>query len=161
LLVPRSVDRNSRPGAVEMLLTSEATAGRCALVVLEWERGFDLPRHRHGDEDELLFILAGEVLVEIGEMGVRASPGSAVFVPRGTDHRCAALTNRPRVLAAYLPAGFEGFFREAADLAADDLDRLIATAARYGCEVTGPPLEPLQIDFCSSTEARGDGKSMQ
>ena len=52
----------------------------------------------------------------------------------------AVRSEEARLLSAFLPAGFDGFYRETADLGPDDLDRMIATAARYGCEITGPAI---------------------
>jgi hypothetical protein len=55
-----------------------------------------------------------------------------------------------RVLVLYAPGGFEGFFEEVGELVTDlsappegppDVERLVAAAVKYGCEVPPPPEE--------------------
>jgi hypothetical protein len=50
----------------------------------------------------------------------------------------------------FAPGGFEGFFEEVGELVMDssappegppDVERLVAAAAKYGCEVPPPPPE--------------------
>jgi hypothetical protein len=62
---------------------------------------------------------------------------SAVFLERGVEHAFAALTQKARVLSFLTPAGFEGFYREMGAIESE-VERLVATAAKYGCEITGP-----------------------
>jgi hypothetical protein len=61
------------------------------------------------------------------------------FLPR-VEHAHVVATELARMLVFVVPAGFEGFYREVGALGASPLDveRLVATAARYGCEITGP-----------------------
>jgi hypothetical protein len=72
--------------------------------------------------------------------------GGAILLPRGAEHAVVAVTPEARVLTILTPAGFEGFHREwaatAAGAASPSLERLVALAARYGCEITGPPPTP-------------------
>jgi hypothetical protein len=55
-----------------------------------------------------------------------------------------------KVLVLFAPGGFDGFFEEVGELVADssvppegppDVVRLVAAAAKYGCEVPPPPKE--------------------
>jgi hypothetical protein len=80
------------------------------------------------------------VALQVADKRSIHSAGAAIFIPRGSEHGFAILSDEARLLTAFTPAGFEGFFRETADATPDDLGRLIATAARYGAEVTGPPI---------------------
>jgi len=61
-----------------------------------------------------------------------------VFLPRGVEHVCAAAAGKARVLSFFAPAGFERFYGEMADPGPPDVERLVTTAARYGCEIDGP-----------------------
>jgi hypothetical protein len=62
------------------------------------------------------------------------------FLPRGVEHAHVVATELARMLVFVVPAEFEGFYREVGALGASppDAARLVATAARYGCEITGP-----------------------
>jgi hypothetical protein len=62
------------------------------------------------------------------------------FLPRGVEHAHVVATELARMLVFVVPAGLEGFYREVGALGASppDVERLVAMAARYGCEITGP-----------------------
>jgi mannose-6-phosphate isomerase-like protein (cupin superfamily) len=46
--------------------------------------------HRHVEEDELFFVLEGELLVDLEERTVTLGPRQAIVVPRGVLHRTRA-----------------------------------------------------------------------
>ena len=121
-----------------VLVAGKETAGRFALLVTVEMGGTEPPRHCHHWEDEALYVLEGELAVCLGDEWHRVPAGAAVSLPRGGEHGLVVATREARVLAALTPAGFEGFYREVAG-AAPGLERLVALAARYGCEITGPP----------------------
>jgi mannose-6-phosphate isomerase-like protein (cupin superfamily) len=76
------------------------------------------PPHRHQNEDEASYVLAGSITVEIGDRIIHAGSGTLVFKPRGVFH---AFWNEAdeaaRVLEIISPAGFEKYFEEASALA--------------------------------------------
>jgi quercetin dioxygenase-like cupin family protein len=126
---------------VTVLVGSDETGGRFALIEVRERRGAGPPRHLHHWEDEALYVLAGALRVWVGGAWVDAESGRAVFLPRGVEHAFLVATDEARFLTVLTPAGFERFY---ADMDADDglppLERFVTAAARYGCEVTGPPL---------------------
>lgn len=124
---------------VTILVEGAATGGRLALLALTVARGAEPPRHRHHWEDEALYVLAGALRVWVGGAWVAAPTGAAVFLPRGGEHGFVVATPTATVLVALTPAGFEGCYRELGGASSASLERLVATAARYGCEITGPP----------------------
>ena len=143
---PRAGQEGSPPGvggAVRVLVDGEATGGRLALLETRERRGAGPPRHVHMREDELVYVLAGRLTVEVdGE--VRDCPaGSCLLLPRGGEHTYQVESTEARLLVLLLPAGLEGCYRELGSLAGDvtgqpAVERLVATAARYGVEITGP-----------------------
>jgi mannose-6-phosphate isomerase-like protein (cupin superfamily) len=44
------------------------------------------PPHLHRNDDEAWYVLQGTLHVRVGNQEIKASAGSAVFVPRGTPH---------------------------------------------------------------------------
>jgi quercetin dioxygenase-like cupin family protein len=143
----RARARRRPPGApggprATVLLDGAQTGGRFALLELREVRGDEPPRHLHHWEDETLYVLDGELTVYFGDASLSAAAGTAVLLPRGVEHSYVVLSGSASMLALYAPSGFEGFFRELADGATGalaSLDRVISVAARYGCEITGPP----------------------
>jgi quercetin dioxygenase-like cupin family protein len=123
---------------VSILVAGEETGGRFALVEMVEERGAEPPRHLHHWEDETLYVLEGSLSVWVAGRWVEAPVGAAVFLERGVEHALAVAAEGARVLSFFAPAGFEGFYRELGATSAPDVERHVATAARYGCEIVGP-----------------------
>ena len=124
-----------------ILVTGAETGGRFALVETIEVRGAEPPRHLHHGEDETLYVVEGELRVWLAGQWHDAPAGSALTLSRGVEHGCAVVTEEARVLTVLAPAGFEGFHRELEEpRAGATLERLVITAARYDCEITGPPL---------------------
>lgn len=129
----------------KILADGTATAGRVALVELFIQPGTEPPCHRHYWEDKLLYVLEGKIAVFNAGQWHMAPIGTAVPVPRGTEHTFAVLGHQAaRLLLVFTPAGFEQLYQEMGTatpwIAREPygLDRWVAKAARYGCEVTAP-----------------------
>ncbi len=95
--------------------------------------------HRHRFEDEITYVLEGEVSILQGDDLTVARPGSYVVKPRGIFHTFWNAADKPaRMIEMIAPGGFENYFRELAPLipadAPPDMDRLFALAERYGLE---------------------------
>jgi quercetin dioxygenase-like cupin family protein len=122
-------------------LSGSHTGGAFSLVEHPMApRTLGAPPHTHSHEDELSYILEGEVTVLIGEELVHASAGSSVFKPRGIPHAFWNASDRPaRILEFIIPAGFEKYFEEVAPaFRADgppDINHIMQTAARYGLQM--------------------------
>ncbi len=109
------------------------------------------PPHIHHREDEALYVLEGELELNVEGSISTAGPGSFVNIPKGTLHtwRNAGSTHA-KVLGMVAPGGFEGFFEEVGEPATDpssppagppDVEKVMATAPKYGLEMPPPPGE--------------------
>ncbi len=95
------------------------------------------PPHTHTHEDEISYILDGEVTLLIGEELIHAEPGAYVRKPRGIPHTFWNSGTTPaRIQEIITPAGFEQYFAELSDLfgaaGIPDMQRIAALAERYG-----------------------------
>ena len=130
---------------MRVLVAGGDTGGRFAAVELGTGPGAEPPLHRHTREDELVYVLEGEVVFHLDGARVPCGPQGRLFLPRGREHTLAVASGGARLLVLLIPAGLEGYFREmagpggAAPGAAPDFERLVTVAARYGVEITGPP----------------------
>lgn len=97
------------------------------------------PMHRHGNEDELSYVLEGEITIQQGEVITTAGPGSYVLKPRGIFHTFwNAGATTARLIEVITPGGFERYFAELEPLISSagppDMGAIVALAARYGLE---------------------------
>jgi quercetin dioxygenase-like cupin family protein len=127
--------------------TAEETNGALLLFEDQLSRGKTTPLHVHPNEDELLYVLDGELLVHIdGTDHVVGARGVAV-APRGVPHAFLVTSETARVLCLETPASAEGFYRGASvplsEREADgpvEIERLKESAQRNGgIEIVGPP----------------------
>lgn len=139
---------NPDPGPSRVLMTGEETGGRFALVQMIVRREHEPPSHLHAREDEVLYVVEGSIVVSVDGERTAHTAGEAVFLPRGQEHGYLLRTDEARLLVLAVPAGIEGFYAELEDAHKDAryVERLIALAARYGVEITGPPLRESVAD---------------
>ena len=113
------------PLTATVKIPSTATYGAVALVEHTLAAGFlGAPPHRHQREDEISYVLEGELTVQIGDQIQVVSAGTSILKPRGIMHTFwNAGIALVRFLEIIAPGGAEGYFAARA--------RLILTA--------GPP----------------------
>jgi len=98
------------------------------------------PFHIHHKEDEVSYVLEGEIMVQIGDQLIQAPVGTLIFKPRGLPHTFWNQSSAPaRILEIISPAGFEKYFEELAELVAPggppDIPRLLTLAQKYDLEL--------------------------
>lgn len=62
------------------------------------EPGASTLRHRHGEAEEIYYVLRGEGALEIGGAIERVGPGDAHLIPPGVEHRVTAVGPEPLVI---------------------------------------------------------------
>jgi len=135
-------------GVFTMKVTAAQTGG--AMLVLEDRvvRGKTTPLHLHPNEDELIYVLAGELIAHVGGKEHRVGEGGMVVFPRGTAHSFLVTSETAHLFCVQTPGSGEGFYRQASEPATSeadagrppDLARLRAVAERCeSIELLGPP----------------------
>ena len=132
-----------------VLLTLKAvghqTLGTYSLTEIELEVGAAFPAHRHARYAEGLYVLEGEISVQVDGPPMVASAGSVVVIPQAAKH---ALTNTggqaARLLSVTTPGGIEDFYRSACrpvqvrparpSAEPSDADRLAELGPEFGVE---------------------------
>ena len=93
-------------GGITLKATGEETGGSIGFIEATTPPGYGPPRHIHYGCDELFYVLEGQFLFLVGERQVSGSPGTFVFIPRGTVHAAKVIGTEPgKVLAAYRGGG--------------------------------------------------------
>jgi quercetin dioxygenase-like cupin family protein len=106
-------------GGVEVIFRMTGGETDDAYSVLEFrlQPGRLVPPHAHRCEHEVSYVLEGEIGVRIADEAMTAKQGSFVVKrPQVTHAWWNATANPARVLEVISPAGFEGYFRELAEV---------------------------------------------
>ncbi len=127
--------------------SAEETSG--ALIALEdsLEQGKVTPLHQHPEQDELVYVLEGELRVSIAGQEYRVESGGTMFSPRGVPHAFEVVSPSARILMVQTPGSGEAFYREASEPLLEpasagrvDFARIRAAALSTGSTViVGPP----------------------
>ena len=111
------------------------------------------PRHVNRDQDEWIYVVEGEVDLEIGRKRFRLGARESMFIPRNVEHVWGAVG--ARVLNTYQPAGnIEDFFQVLATfkdlptpeqaiekrITPEQIEGLTRVFEAHGMTVTGPPI---------------------
>src|SRR6516162_6131820 len=132
------------------LATGEDTHGRFALIEAVARRGNVPSPHIHHREDEIFYVLEGEIVVSVGNRTIKGTAGTMVFLPRDVRHSFTIESEQYRMLILVTPAGFEAWFREfsvpapamtlppANEPAYGEVQRMLEAAPRYGLEFVLP-----------------------
>jgi quercetin dioxygenase-like cupin family protein len=137
---------------VDCKLSTEDTHG--AVCIFEVASGW--PRHLHRDQDEWIYVIDGELVLEVGERRFRAGAGESIFLPRQVAHVWSP-TGHAKIINVYQPAGqIEDFFHELRSFSdAPTPEQVINNTYTekqskalhqlfdaYGMELLGPPIIP-------------------
>ena len=141
---------NRHGTTIDCKVSGKDTGG--AMCVLE-VNNTGWPRHINRDQDEWIYVVDGELELEIGKKRFRLGTRESMFIPRDTEH---AWAGSAKIINTYQPAGkIEDFFQELAtfkDLptreqaieksyTAKQKAGLKRVFEAHGMTVTGPPLD--------------------
>jgi len=123
-----------------LLMVGDQTRGRFALVeTIAWNTD-ETPLHSHSQEDEIVYVVQGDVTFYVDGDRLERTAGSCMLLPKGSEHTYSVESEEARLLVLLMPAGLEGYYQELNEFvgAEQDIDRLITVSARYGVNITGP-----------------------
>ena len=126
--------------------TENETAGSMSLWEAVFPPGAGAPPHTHTREDEVFYVLSGELLIELeGDSAPhRVGPGGFFFGARRRRHAVRNVSDQPaRALILCTPScGLDQMFVEIEAAAADGMpafEKLAAITAKYGVTLMSPP----------------------
>jgi quercetin dioxygenase-like cupin family protein len=128
--------------------TADETGGSLFIFEDYMTQGKVTPLHLHPDEEEAIYLIEGELLVQVEGENHRVSSGGLCVVPRGVPHAFLVISETARALVTTSPGRAEAFFRGASEPVAAlngaagtvDFAKLQQSAARNGgIEILGPP----------------------
>jgi quercetin dioxygenase-like cupin family protein len=133
------------------LATGTETGGAFLLFDDVLAKGKTTPLHTHPLVDETLYVLEGEIVVQIDGNNHTIGSRGIALIPRGVPHAFVVTSETARLLCLETPSTSEPFYRGASEpMAAGatsgpvDFNRLHESAARHGgIDILGPsPFAP-------------------
>jgi DNA-binding transcriptional MerR regulator len=137
---------------IDCKVSGKDTGG--AMCVLELNNT-GWPRHRNPEQDEWIYVVDGEVELEIGRKRFHLGARESMFIPRNVEHVWTAAGGPAKIINTYQPAGkIEEFFQVLANFKElptreqainktytdEQINALSRLFEAHGMVVTGPPL---------------------
>ncbi|MEJ2887663.1 cupin domain-containing protein [Actinomycetospora aeridis] len=89
------------------------TEGRVGVMEQAAPAGLTVPPHTHEGEDEMFYVLAGEVRGFCGDEHFTAATGAFIFLPRDVEHGLEVVGDREATLLTIVgPARFDALVVE-------------------------------------------------
>ena len=108
-------------GLGSVCLSGTDTGGAYCLLEVSLAPGMSVPRHMHTREDEVYFVLTGELEVTVGEKVFVLRPGDTLLAPHDIPHKLRNSGNTTNhYLLGFSPSGFEEFVMATAVPAPDN-----------------------------------------
>jgi quercetin dioxygenase-like cupin family protein len=134
------------------IISGEQTNGTLTAVEFLAPKNFGPPLHRHEAEDELFYILDGDLWLSCGDAEAVHGRGAVVWLPRGLAHTFQVRSDTARVLCVSTPSGFERFVatlgeptqsRTLPEPKEIDPGHVDEVCAQFDIQVLGPPPSPV------------------
>ncbi len=93
--------------------TAAETGGRFLLIEDRMERNKMTPMHLHPQQDEAIYVLDGDLLVDIDGEQHAVHRGGLFFAPRGVPHAFTVTSESAHVLSVMVDGSGEDFYRQA------------------------------------------------
>ncbi len=127
-------------------VTAEESGGGFFVFEDELTKGKMTPLHAHPEVEETIFVLEGDILLNIDGTEHAVGGGGLSFVPRGVPHAFTVLSESARLLTMQSPGAAQSFYWNASEPAAGEgagpmnLDRVRQVAQETGgTQILGPP----------------------
>ena len=130
------------PGFTATVKLTASQTGGISIVEHTFDPGVMVPPHRHTHEDEISYVIFGEIGFRSNDREVSLGAGGYIVKPRGELHSMwNAGTEPARMIEIVTPAGFEKYFIELAEATA------AAGGRRPDPSITAPIAERFGLSF--------------
>ena len=140
-------------GHQQTVVRSFDSEGRLAAFVVQvgdHEPYTGAPLHVHHEQDEWLYILAGEFVAEVDGKRIRLKTGDSLLMPKKIPHRWSHTGEQHSgAIHLYTPAGLMDVWWDTSpsDNASQTLEQRKAEFEKYGTTLLGVPLTKDEIDL--------------
>jgi quercetin dioxygenase-like cupin family protein len=102
--------RTAGGSSSEIKVKAIQSGGDYGVVRYTARAGEEPPLHTHTREDELVYVLEGEIVAQVGEARIPVGPGAFAALPRGVPHTFTVAGESATLLLTFVPGGLERFF---------------------------------------------------
>jgi quercetin dioxygenase-like cupin family protein len=95
--------------SIELKVESNQSGGDYGAVLWTLQAGDEPPLHTHSREDELVYVVQGQLIARVGDARVEVGPGAYAALPRGVPHTIEVVGDQATLLLGFVPGGFERF----------------------------------------------------
>jgi len=95
--------------SIELKVESSQSGGDYGVVLWTVRAGEEPPLHTHSREDELVYVVQGQLVARVGDTRVEVGPGAYAALPRGAPHTIEVVGDRATLLVSFVPGGLERF----------------------------------------------------
>jgi len=130
------------------IISSSETLGKVMLQDYKAPKNFGPPVHLHRNEDEILILNQGTIVIWTPEKSGVAKAGDTIMLPKTVPHTWKAYGDEPvHMTVITAPGEFESFISDIAkdNLTIEDTPKLIEVAYKAGMDILGPPLTDDQV----------------
>ena len=92
-----------------MKVESSQSGGDYGVVLWTVRAGEEPPLHTHSREDELVYVVQGQLVARVGDTRVEVGPGAYAALPRGAPHTIEVVGDQATLLVSFVPGGLERF----------------------------------------------------
>ena len=94
---------------IEIKVESSQSGGEYSAILWTVRAGEEPPMHTHSREDELVYVVQGQLIARVGDERVEVGPGAYAALPRGVPHTIEVVGEQATLLASFVPGGLERF----------------------------------------------------
>ena len=93
--------------SIEIKVESSQSGGEYGAVLWTVRAGEEPPMHTHSREDELVYVVEGQLIAQVGDSSVEVGAGAYAALPRGVPHTIKVVGDQAILLATFVPGGLE------------------------------------------------------
>lgn len=140
-------------GRVSIEVSKADSEDGVSVIMHEVPSGDGPPLHVHYAEDEIFFVVAGELTLKLGDDTLAAGPGRTLLIPRGVPHAYKVVSQGNARFLTLTRGGFEDLVRQSsrpaegeglppvAEPTPEQQEALAKIAIANGVDMVGPPLD--------------------
>ncbi|RXH24132.1 cupin [Bradyrhizobium nanningense] len=95
--------------SIELKVESSESGGEYGTILWTVRAGEEPPLHTHTREDELLYVVQGKLVAQVGDARVEVGPGAYAALPRDVPHTIEVIGDQATLLVSFVPGGLERF----------------------------------------------------